>query len=309
MGDEVVKDFRGVRFYRYWWSTLKLARKNVATDCGSMTGNEIRRRTLMSGVENPVFILGCPRSGTTYLGRMLAELPSVSYYFEPPILKYYSRLVYEGSVTVKQATKFYRQACRSLMLFAPGRGSRFIEKNPKHTWVAEALYHAFPDAQFVVISRDGRDVAASLREKPWHLAESASTVRREPGGYRYGPFAHFYIESDRSDEYHNTTDLHRCIWIWRRYAEEIRRLGDVVPNRSQLHLRYEDLVLESDTTISRLAEFIGESDSDSIDRLHKFSRTGKTTSVGRWKNTFSAADLATIEREAGELLHDENDRK
>ena len=42
-------------------------------------------RLPLKGGQNPVFIIGCGRSGTTILGRTLAEHPRVKYLNEPGI--------------------------------------------------------------------------------------------------------------------------------------------------------------------------------------------------------------------------------
>ena len=253
-------------------------------------------------LEKPVFILGCPRSGTTYLGNILEMMPGASYYFEPPILKYYARPVYEGRVSPSRSRRFYRSCCRSLLFVAPGTGPRVVEKNPNHTWVAEALYHAFPDARFIIISRDGRDTALSLSQKPWHLKESVATGKREPGGYLYGPFPHFYIEEHRRDEYLHTSDMHRCAWIWRRHAEQIAHLRQALPADCQFHISYESLILQPEKTLGFILEFIGENDERTRKKVFAAAREGHTFSLGRWRKGLKPSDLQIIQREAGEML-------
>lgn len=253
-------------------------------------------------IHRPVFVLGCPRSGTTFLGEVLQTMPTVSYYFEPPALKYYTRLIYQKQVSLAQARRFYRWGLRALLWNAPGKGPRIIEKNPNHTWVAETLLSIFPDAQFIVISRDARDTALSLAQKPWHLRSSLGSSRREPGGYLYGPYPHFYIEPDRGEEFAQTSDLHRCIWIWRRHAEEIERLKTALPAAVQCHVRYEDLILEPQREWSRLLDFIGEHTPAARTAVAEAAKQGHSSSIGRWKKSLQPADLTLIEREAGALM-------
>src|SRR5690606_6775446 len=133
------------------------------------------RLAALGTIRRPVFILGCPRSGTTYLGNVLEAMPEASYYFDPAILKYYTRLIYEKEASIERSRLLWQPCLRSLQLTAPGTGPRIVEKNPIHLCVADVLCEIFPDAQFIIISRDGRDTALSLLQKPWHLAKSAES--------------------------------------------------------------------------------------------------------------------------------------
>jgi hypothetical protein len=274
--------------------------KSVHSSAGGLRAG-VRLRTL-GKIRRPVFILGCPRSGTTFLGEVLEVLPNASYYFEPPALKYYSRLIYEGKTTRARAERFYKRVIHALLFFAPGNGQRLIEKNPKHTWIAESLLSFFPDAQFIVITRDPRDVSISLFEKPWHRRDSLALNKRTPGEYIYGPYPHFYIERERFDEYVATSDLHRCAWIWRRFAEETERLKTALPAESQLHFRYEDLILQREQIIDQMLQFIGETDPLSRERIAVSAAKGHSGSVGRWKRKLQPDQVQIIEKEAGSFL-------
>ncbi len=53
-------------------------------------------RALDPRLHRPVFVIGAPRSGTTFLGSCLGRLPFMSYHFEPRLTKAPARCVYEG---------------------------------------------------------------------------------------------------------------------------------------------------------------------------------------------------------------------
>jgi hypothetical protein len=295
------RNFEGVKYWRKWEETIRFARmKQLSPPAGGWRG----RVGSLGPLERPVFILGCPRSGTTYLGSLLSAIPDVSYYYEPPIMKYYARLVYEGRVSPAEARRFYRFGFRALLMAAPGTGPRVVEKNPNHTWIAESLLDAFPSAQFVMIERDGRDTALSLLEKPWHRRDSLDSGRREPGGYAYGPFPHFYIESERAEEFATTSDIHRCAWIWRRHTEEIERLRTVLPAESWHGLRYEALLEAPDATLRDLLAFLGEDRPGAAKCVRDAARSGHVGSIGRWRNGLTAEEVSVVDEECGPLLHD-----
>lgn len=291
--------FEGLRYLRKWQRTISFSRVEQQAH---LPGRWLTRAGALGPVRRPVFVLGSPRSGTTYLGALLAAIPGVSYFFEPPILKYYARLVYDGEVPLARARRFYAWAFRVLRFVAPGRGLRVVEKNPNHTWIAETLLAVFPDAQFVMILRDGRDATLSLLAKPWHLDESAGSGRYEPGGYPYGPYPHFYIEPDRRDEYLEVDDLTRCAWIWRRHTEEMMRLQGALPPGCWHVLRYEDLLMEPEPTLAELLTFLGADSPEARRLVAETARSGHRSSIGKWRDQLDRAAVDRVTREAGPLL-------
>src|SRR5690348_8281009 len=56
-------------------------------------------RALDPRVHRPIFVIGAPRSGTTFLGGCIGRLPEVSYHLEPRLTKAAIRRVYDGSWT------------------------------------------------------------------------------------------------------------------------------------------------------------------------------------------------------------------
>lgn len=285
---------------KLWYESLQQQAKLIDANSPNVSTSRLKVRAKALGpLRQPVFVLGCPRSGTTYLGTLLSELRDSTYIYEPQILKYYVRLVRQAKVTSLHADAIYRLGLRSLVMAGPGHGARPIEKNPNHVFAVEHLKSVFPDARFVVITRDGRDVAVSLNEKPWHRADAIGSGR-EPGGYLNGPYPHFYIEPDRADEYIQTSDIHRCIWIWRQHQEEVERVRHS-DDINQLHIRYEDLVLKPSETVDVLCDFLDAS-SESRSAVHQRARSGRSSSVGRWRDVLDQADMQVVDKEAGELL-------
>src|SRR6266702_2334971 len=115
-------------------------------------------------LHRPIFIIGAPRSGTTFLGNSLGRLPGISYHFEPRLTKAAARCVYEGSWTARRGGTVFRLSYGALLLAALDGGYRFAEKNPENSFIVPFLAEEFPDAQFVHIVRDGRDAAVSHAE-------------------------------------------------------------------------------------------------------------------------------------------------
>ena len=72
-------------------------------------------RLVRPNLDRPVFAIGAPRSGTTFLGQCLAELPEISYHFEPVLTKAAVRCVHDGDWPDWQARLIYRTTYAWLM--------------------------------------------------------------------------------------------------------------------------------------------------------------------------------------------------
>jgi hypothetical protein len=258
--------------------------------------------TVTPALKRPIFVVGAPRSGTTFLGDSIGALPSVSYHFEPIATKAAARYVFDASWGERRARAFYRSTYGWLLRQHLDADLRFVEKTPQNSFVVPFLARAFPDAQFIHIIRDGRDVALSYSKEPWLQAASLGSDRWEPGGYRWGPYARFWVERERVDEFESTSDLHRCIWAWRRFTEAALAAGADLSSAHYLELRYEDVVTEPGAAAELLLEFLGEYGQDARTALQRALSGARPGSVGRWRNELTTQMRETVEREAGTLL-------
>ncbi len=257
---------------------------------------------LSPAIRLPLFVVGAPRSGTSFMGEAIAALPEFSYHYEPPLTKAAARCVHEGWWTFPVARRFYRAAYWWLTRRRLAGDLRFAEKTPQNCFLVGFLKSAFPDAQFVHVIRDGRDAALSYRKKPWLRADAAGTKKRESGGYRYGPYARFWVEAERRAEFERTSDLHRCIWAWRRHAESALLQGGRLPPADYHELRYEDLVDDPRAAGERLLDFLGIEAAASRAALLAHLEQARRHSVGRWRAELTDDEVHMIEAEAGALL-------
>lgn len=153
------------------------------------------------GFNGPVFVVGCPRSGTTLLQQMLDAHPSVAIAGETHFVgrfwlkrNEYGDLRVDGNferllgdiVSVPEFAEmgldpdeFRREAQRRtrsyasvfellLSLFRSRTGAALVgEKTPDHLVYAPVLLDFFPSARFVHIVRDPRAVVNSRRNVSW----------------------------------------------------------------------------------------------------------------------------------------------
>ena len=103
----------------------------------------------------PVFICGCGHSGTSLALRILGEHSSL--YAVP----YESRC----GESLAPATVFRKF---DTLAWANGR-RRWLEKTPGNVRHLEKLAARFPKGKFLIVIRDGRDVASSLKKRGYTL--------------------------------------------------------------------------------------------------------------------------------------------
>jgi hypothetical protein len=260
-------------------------------------------RMLRPNLRQPVFAIGAPRSGTTFLGACLKQLPEISYHFEPVITKAAVRCVADGDWSEFKARLVYRSTYAWLMRMSGETDLRFCEKTPGNCFILPFLSRTFGDAKFIHIVRDGRDSALSLSKKPWYANASRDSGLRDPDGYRFGPSTRFWVEPDRTGEYESTNDLHRCIWLWRRYVECALEGARAIPAGNYLEVRYEDLLASPADYADRISDFLGIATASSR-RTFRDTMAGDAhaDSIGRWKQEVDDADIRQLHEEAGNLL-------
>jgi hypothetical protein len=269
-----------------------------------LVGRQTPRRTLRSldpRVRRPLFILGAPRSGTTFLGSRIGMVPEISYHFEPRLTKAAAAFVDQGLWPERTASRVFRANYSALLLAGLHGGMRFAEKNPENCFIIPFLARAFPDASFVSIVRDGRDAAVSLTEKPWLAAAAQGSGQRGRGGQEWGPVPRFWVEPSRREEFRSVGDLERAIWCWRRFTSAaIDGAAQLAPGR-HFSVRYESLVTDPDGAAEPLADFL-ELEGAGRAALRAALRDADPGSVGRFRERVTDDDREMMRRQAGPLL-------
>jgi len=199
----------------------------------------------------PVFVMGCPRSGTTLLTVILdrhsafAATPEthffpLSYRRNPSCTdpEELVRLFCEnpGSADCGFDASVLRDALAvgpanhasllraALTSYSKGLGKRFVvEKTPGHLPFTPLILGWYPQARCVCIVRDGRDVALSLKQVEW-------------------THENVYVHSLR----------------WRYSAALAMKFAEQYAERFHI-IRYENLLKDPYDTVSELMDFLGAS--------------------------------------------------
>lgn len=264
----------------------------------------------------PVFVLGCPRSGTTLLYDMLLSAGGFAVYLaESNVfnlliprfgdLRNRSNLdqLLEAWVNSKlfRASRLQAQSicdrlakCRNggeflrtlMQEICSAQGMpRWAENSPEGMLYLPLIKQLIPDALFVHIIRDGRDVASSLGKLRY--------VRAFPWEDRHG--------------------LIGCGLYWEWMVEHGRNFGRTVPS-DYLEVRFEHLLAQPQETLDQIGPFIGQKLDYEVIRQVAYGSVQKPNTsfrqeapadfnpIGRWKKTFSEDQLMRFERLVGKTL-------
>jgi Sulfotransferase family len=247
-----------------------------------------RRRRKLGSEERVVFVVGSPRSGTTFTGRALGSLPGFVDLDEvQPWKAAIPGLLGTPDEVVAQRLRRILQRVRVLGLAG---GLRGVEQTPETSFVLAAALRAYPGAVAVHVVRDGRDVATSLLERGWLRAERTGV---DDARLPFGSHARFWVEAGREEEFTRVSDATRAAWAWRRYVTA----AGAAPERTVV-VRYEQLVAEPAAAAAPVAARLGV-EPDLVTAV--FARA-YDTSAGRWRSGLTPGELADVEREAGAAL-------
>ncbi len=219
------------------------------------------------------FLVGCGRSGTTILGKVMATHPQISYRFEPYHLwaavdqrSDVLNLYHQGSAQLMMDEDLVSEDSHNLFsrLFWPSKQAQMmLEKTPLNVFRIGYLRALAPHARFVHIVRDGVDVAHSISRlatgspykiagKPdlnqwWGIAgEKWNRLQREGAQAGYWP----------NEVEQLTKESQRGAYEWLTSLAEMDRWRK--PLGSQLcEIVYEQFVEEPEQVLRQLCDFLG----------------------------------------------------
>ncbi len=255
--------------------------------------------TLDTSPDRPIFVIGCPRSGTTLLRMMLDSHPRLSCGEETHFLRELQPIVGERWPLLETygfPREYWLERIRELYErfqadYLARRGkARWVDKDPVYTLCLPFIAEVFPTAQYVHLVRDGHDVVASFRER-WGYRSALRVARTE----------------------------------WARYVDGARMFGAGLPADRYHELHYEALVASPEPTMRALLGFLAEPWDDAVlhfdeaphdatERYGRFTAERRRQSgesgaiyrsrVGAGRSSLDPVLRALLRKSAGSLLRE-----
>jgi hypothetical protein len=262
----------------------------------------------------PLFIIGSPRSGTTMLQVLLGEHPQVATTVELTLFPRYigpwlqtwdeeKRNSTEGRWNQGLPFVFSREELKAHLrgflesvyakLQAQKSGATHVlDKYPANSMVTPLIRDFLPDARFIHVIRDGRDVACSMVAAARKIGFGTSTIRESAVAWKRHLLA----------------------------AREAQSSGD-----RYMEIRYEALVKEGVASYRQVLDFCGLPyeegwlakviEENSFEKMKAGRRSGDPSApvpeghyregrVEGWRKTLSAEEAFDFERLAGDLLRE-----
>jgi Sulfotransferase family len=200
----------------------------------------------------PIFVVGCPRSGTTLVRQMLDAHPNISCGPESLFLRHLADLerdnLHIGEFLVSDEE--WHAHVRDLYLWLHVRRAaqlgkaRWVDKTPGYAMILNYLDSMFPDCQVVHVIRDPRDVLDSWRRR-W--------------GFRRAV---------------------RGAQSWQHHVRRARKFGATHPDR-YFEIRYEEMVRSPEPVIRGLIEWLGEPWDDRVLQFQPLPPMGRRPGAER----------------------------
>lgn len=232
-----------------------------------------------------VFVLGVGRSGTTWLQRMLQSSPECggpegeeSMLFKACEGLWNARRVFEDVCDEERLIGGLAELADRAFGEALGRVSPgahwFVEKTPRHSILLPMIKRIYPDAHFIHVVRDGRDVARSMTEI----------------------------------SFFNVATLEHGARLWRTVLEHVGAEGPTLQHFRRV--RYEALLSDPVPAVADLLRWIGAAVDDDVltelagrsgARVSTHAGTAQPVGADTWKH-LPASELARVYVEIGRHL-------
>ncbi len=249
-------------------------------------------------MHEPIFIVGCPRSGTTLLRSILNAHPNIAIPRETrffPIRKQdyktrkrdltseldfndfwesYSknrRFIYLDIEAEKVLGKIkssgktsYKAVLDTIMetFLQKMDKPRWGEKTPGHEFYLKEIFSFYPNAKVLFMVRDPRAVAASIRNVSW-----GNKKRPEPG---------------QEDDYYGI-----------RWKKSIVALNRFKENPNIFRISYEELVSDTEEFMKSICTFIGEDFDENMLMNRTLTSDSKTDNT--WTTTYEQSVARKID--------------
>ena len=197
--------------------------------------------------DRPVFVVGSPRSGTSWVQRLLVSHPDICGGQESHFFSAFSRVLdtansvadghrhvglrcyWTREALYQEIRRIWRLTMQPVIAAFP-QATVLLEKTPDHALEMERILRLLPDARFIHVVRDSRGAVASML-----------SARKHEWG-RWAPSA-----------------AKGATILWSRNVTRARAAGAPLGPQRYVEVFYEDLLGDTPAQLLRLLKFIGVS--------------------------------------------------
>lgn len=260
----------------------------------------------------PIFVVGMPRSGTTFFQRVITAHPDLCTTTratrEFPTSVTLSRLmrllgkpdtpgeggriwdrhlrhdhdVMTSDDVTERSRRFYLAVLDTHLRFY--RKKRFLARYPANGLRLGFLHAIFPDARFVHLIRDGRAVCQSVLR----MREQDGTIDTWWG-----------VRPPNWRELAERPPVESCARQWTEVVEMIRSSGSRLPDGQYMEIRYEDLAANP---VGELERFCRHCELTWNPSVGETMASGMASRNYKWQEAFSSDDIAIMNRIMEPLL-------
>ncbi|MBE9040278.1 sulfotransferase [Oscillatoriales cyanobacterium LEGE 11467] len=236
-------------------------------------------------IAKPIFLVGAERSGTTVLRLMFANHPQLAWCNEfeyavdrisedgtlPPLEEYYEWLdahrVFRASGFEIDRDLTYSQLVNSFLCQKKNKDGKPFVGGTVHRHF-NRLLGIWPNARFIHIVRDGRDVARSCIGMGW--AGNVWTGSKR------------WLEAEQ---------------LWTRFSSNL-------PEERFFEIKYETLIEKPVETLTHLCEFIGIPYDEAMLNYARNTTYGlpDVRFIAQWRRKLSEEEIQLVESRAGKML-------
>ncbi len=250
-----------------------------------------------------LFIIGSPRSGTTFLASLLKPTRFGEPFETQFIIKYATKLDDYGDLNqldnlqriiddicgeraiaqwqvAVSAENMLQQHCGEVSyvdvvnyiccrLMAKRDKSYWGDKTPHYILALPKLVNLFPKAKYLYIVRDGRDVALSLLQKPW------------------GP-----------------NNVYSCAEHWHRAnnGKQLQLIKQLQNNDQLMYIKYEELIDDPRQVCTKIYQFLDDDINNYTELVNQLINKTKSGNSSKWKLNMTSLQIATYDAVAKTTL-------
>ncbi len=263
----------------------------------------------------PIILIGSQRSGTTWLGDVLAEHPSIAYWSEPRHVwtRGFAGRPDDVLTSADAAPSVVHRIRGTFERFVQRAGKeRLAEKTPSNCLRVSFVHSVLPEARLLLMLRDGRSVLEStdrimrtgvsisrvmkrarethVTDWPAYTGQAIETVVRR---IARRPLRYWGMKPPGWRDWIGRDPLHVMLAKqWTAAIDHATRDAARLPPGACMTFRYEDLVRSPAPIAAEIADFCALRDPDLF--IDEIFRTVSGAAVDRWRCTLNASILADI---------------